>query len=935
MDENNNNEITEQEEIEQMHEEMQEYQEASSSNSERTTNNNSAVGQTVKNVAKKAAKMLVSFIRAIGIKALIIAILFILIAACAWGIVNGIFSALSNAVDALGNAFAPVSVTDNLEYGINITDEDIEQLISTIESNGLTVEDLYLCGDIDYSIDADDPANVAQRNRYLRQFLLAELCTQYPYFGIQEDATHYNGIIHIKRATQNQTDLSGATDMTYVRRDIFDNIVLAINSNTTDGLDLGEYQNYSIEQLQNQILNLYSIDNNENLYFATSTRVETEGEDPIVTISAKSINYKRAVEKYALPIEVSLSLCFITQNPEYVYQFIENHVLNGRIEITILDSQRVDTHESWYDWTVQETRSEEERLTQTEIEEGEEPQTSQTTNTLNYNNQQYSRTVTTTTTSSAQITLVDTWMAKTSVTFTNTQGNIEYPLGQETVVRDVECPVNITEHESFVEQRGEDSYVIVIHRTVTSSTFTDKESIVYNEWQRGTVTVDTDAMEEKASAILDQWNERFNIPNDPNRVDSAGPAILVGEDMFLELLNHEDTQKQLEIYKYLINKYKDNNYGIENLDTSIYGDIELEVTEANEDIIVDTSRSSSEFVLDQDEIQNAIEACFDGEQEENLLNVLPTFYEIQRDSKVNAIFAIAVAVQESSAGTNWALIDESTHNWMSVTSSSGYVDSNGTTWASYNSFSEATRDFARLISTSTNYFGGGNYTVRTIAESYCVPPDGWANGVIAIMKRMYNALGIDTSMDNSLTDRPIHGSPVPGTGGSGSIGADSGAGYWGTYTTSVGKTYKLYYQNYISSSNNWGIDSNQMCVATAYAIMHSATGGGDPTSFWNGNYAINGGLTSISRDANQIINYLNNGNPVVVYSNFGSAFYGSPHALVLLEANANGEVFVVNPYYVSDGAGGQRAGGWYPLSTILSYPAASTNSFGSCGVLLN
>lgn len=908
-----------------------------SHNGQATTNTGS-VGQTVKNAAKTAGKMVMSFVRAIGLKVLIFAMILIFIVACAWAVISGIFSVLSGVVDGLGNAFASVSADDNLEDGINITDEQIEQLISAIESNGLTVEDLYLCGDIDYSKEADDPENIAQRNKYLRQFLLAELCTQYPYFGIQEDETHYNGIIYVKRAMQDSTDITNAVDMTYIRRDTFENIVLAINSNTKDGVDLGEYQNYSIEQLQSQILNLYSIDNDGNLYFATSTRVETEGSTPQVTISAKSINYKKTVEKYSLPIEVSLSLCFVTQNPEYVYQFIEDHVLSGRIEITILDTQRVDTHESWYDWTVEESKSEEQRLSQTELKEGIEPESSSSTNTINYERQQYSKIVTTTTTSSAQITLVDTWMAKTEATFTNTQGNVEYPLGQETVVKDVECPANIVEHESYVEDRGDSSFNVVVYRNVTSSTFTDKESIVYNEWQRGTVTVDTDAMEEKASSILNQWNQRFSIPNAPNRVESAGPAILTAEEMFLELLNHEDTQKQLEIYKYLINKYKNDDYSIENLDISIYQDIELEVIQDVEDIIVETTRSLSELVLNQDEIQTAIEACFDGEQKDNLLDNISVFYEIQRDSKVNAIFAIAVAVQESNAGTNWALIDESTNNWYSIQGTGSmfdYQDENGTYWKTYSTPGAAIRDFARLISTSSYYFGGGNYTVRTIANSYCVPPEGWANGVIAIMKKMYNALGIDTSMDNSLTDRPIHGSPVPGTGGSGSIGADSGAGYWGTYTTSVGKTYKLYYQNYISSSNNWGIDSNQMCVATAYAIMHSATGGGDPTSFWNGNYAINGGLTSISRDANQIINYLNNGNPVVVYSNFGSAFYGSPHALVLLEANANGEVFVVNPYYVSDGEGGQKAGGWYPLSTILSYPAASTNSFGSCGVLLN
>lgn len=166
--------------------------------------------------------------------------------------------------------------------------------------------------------------------------------------------------------------------------------------------------------------------------------------------------------------------------------------------------------------------------------------------------------------------------------------------------------------------------------------------------------------------------------------------------------------------------------------------------------------------------------------------------------------------------------------------------------------------------------------------------------------------------------------------GEGNTTGESGTGYWNTYSRG-GKTYKLYYQNYISDSNNWGIDSNQMCVATAFAICHSGNGGtNNPTYFWGGGGAINGGMTQIPKDASTIISYLQQNNPVIVYARFGKAFLGSPHALVLLDVNSNGEVFVANPYYKADG-NGQKAGGWYPLSTILSYPSASSNFAGSSG----
>ena len=42
-------------------------------------------------------------------------------------------------------------------------------------------------------------------------------------------------------------------------------------------------------------------------------------------------------------------------------------------------------------------------------------------------------------------------------------------------------------------------------------------------------------------------------------------------------------------------------------------------------------------------------------------------------------------------------------------------------------------------------------------------------------------------------------------------------------------------------------------------------------------------------------------------------FYGSDvrmHAIAILDIDESGHVFISNPYYESDGNGGQKAGGW-------------------------
>lgn len=1016
-----------------------------------------AAGDVAKDGVKKAAsaagkaakKAIMGLIKAIGIKALVIFLVIIIVAACVWGVISSIFDALSNVVEGLGNSYVATSGNSNFEDGINITDEQIQQLVDEIEKNGISAEDLYLCGDIDYSKEADDPANIEQRNKYLRKFLLAQLCTYYPDFGIQEDETHYNGIIKIKRAS-NTSNLEDATDMEYVRKDIFDAMITAINNNSIDavtsisftsqrtdttinslregsgipaiifypegaenvplvlmchgftgkkegdndhfitlgnllaqngiaaitidfsgcgasadpstsytlqnmqadmdaaiaymqtnfsidgnmvgvvghsmggrlasenlnkfqaaalwapangdglsGLEfLGDYNSlyqtaqsngtvdsgwdsngrdfilskeffdemsnshpqqkisnysnpllvaygtqdavissevqnaveaampsqgtflkynedhnftlgngenelinetanlfceaflgrgvneggnstenplagYTIEELRERIRNVYSIDNNGNLYFAVWNIVESsDGTNTTTTytVEAKTINYSKTVEKYGLPIEVSLALCMMTQNPEYVSDFIDEHVLSGEIVITILDTQLVDTHENWYDWIVREVTTTINQVT---------GDSSNSTNNVATSKYAYNKTITTNVTSTVEITHVDTWMASSDISYTNTQDMIEYPLGEETVVKNVDCPVDIQTSDSYTRVETTDSgpitYSVSISRSVTSSTHTDIENIVYNEWERGTVTVDTDAMQQKADSIIAQWQQKYTIPNSTNRKDAPITKLMTSKEMFLELLNHENTQKQLQTFKFLIERAQDPNYTIANLDTSIYKDIELIVVDATNDIIVDITRSNSEIVLDIEEIQEAIEQCFSGEQEENLLNTLQTIYDVQSENKVNAVFTIAVAVQESSAGTNWDLIDSSTYNWMSMQAEKGYVDRNGTTWASYSSFAAATRAFGTLISTSNNYFGGGNYSVTSIAQKYCVPPEGWANGVISTMTRMYTALGIDISNKNTSSDdnRVPHGSPgVPGGSVSGSVELD-------------------------------------------------------------------------------------------------------------------------------------------------------------------
>ena len=1008
-----------------------------------------AVAQSIGKAVHSGFKFLMATIGPWGIAIIGICIVIVILAIIFWDVISGSFDEISNVSDSLSDGYTATSIQSeqNMGRGINITDDLVEAFANSIEDMGLSLESLYLCGDIDYEKDEDDPENIRQRNKYLRQFLLASLVTQYPDYGITEDETHYNGIIKVRRASNTDT-LEQARDLEYVTVDVLEAMVNAVNSgiisetlNTTypttsvevsidstrrgedipaivflpegannvpmvlmchgftgkkegdndhfltlgnmlaqngiaaitidfaacgdsgdtsenytlsnmqddmdaaiefmkdtysidetkigivghsmggrvateyldnvqaavlwapangDGLsgleflndynglyetakaegsvdsgwdcngedfilsrqffwemeeshpleELSSYTNpllvafgdndnvitearnavqaampaqglfktynqdhnftmenddehqllvdtanlfaqtflgrdisdggeeienplagQTIEEVRNRLQDVFSVDNNGNLYFASMSSVsnttldENGNEVTTTTYTANlmSTNYKKAVEKFALPVEVSVALCLITQNPEYVYQFIEEHVLNGEIELTILDTESVDTHESWYDYTIRET-------TTVTSSDGDSSSSYKDLTTNRYN---YQKTITTNVSSIAAMTDVDTWMAKSSVNYTNTPNQVEHPLGEETVVKNVECPVDFVATETSTSSETETNnstneevtitYTTTITRECISSTFTESEEREFNAWEKGTVSVDKDAISAKADSIIRQWSEKFRIPNS-NIKDEPVDNIIEGKGMILELLNRENTQQQVETFKFLIERAKDENYSIDNLDLSIYNDMELTVVGAENDIIVDTTRSSAELVLSKDELESAILNCYSGEMANNLINTLGAIYEVQTTYHVNAVFTIAVAVQESSAGTNWDLIDPSTHNWMSLTGS-GYVDRNGTSWKSYIGFESATRDFGDLIANRGPYFSEGNYSVATIGQKYCVPPEGWISGITSIMKRLYSAVGIDLEAVQNGTDesdRPSHGSPSPG-----------------------------------------------------------------------------------------------------------------------------------------------------------------------------
>lgn len=113
---------------------------------------------------------------------------------------------------------------------------------------------------------------------------------------------------------------------------------------------------------------------------------------------------------------------------------------------------------------------------------------------------------------------------------------------------------------------------------------------------------------------------------------------------------------------------------------------------------------------------------------DNLMENIDTFMYIQENYNVNAIFAIAVAIQESSAGNSSAARNR--NNWF------GIMNENGT--KSFKSAEECIIGFGKLISGNT-YFKSSKTSIYKIGNTYCDPPENWIKAITSHMNSLYRA----------------------------------------------------------------------------------------------------------------------------------------------------------------------------------------------------
>lgn len=219
--------------------------------------------------------------------------------------------------------------------------------------------------------------------------------------------------------------------------------------------------------------------------------------------------------------------------------------------------------------------------------------------------------------------------------------------------------------------------------------------------------------------------------------------LVEAREMLFELLGKsEKTQSHERLMRYLLYLLTGNDYGVTEFDFNEFLNGSF-VNVGIGDYIVDTTKSPDEIVItDLDTLKKA----FSWYSNDRVLQQYADYFlECQEKYHVNAVFAAAVSITESSAGTNIAI---GGNNMFSI-SNGGQGN-----WNSYGTMESSIESFFKLI--SGEYFTNGQYTVSTIGNdpggthSYCVPPDGWISATTTYMTEMFKAAGINVSAYNDI-----------------------------------------------------------------------------------------------------------------------------------------------------------------------------------------
>lgn len=244
--------------------------------------------------------------------------------------------------------------------------------------------------------------------------------------------------------------------------------------------------------------------------------------------------------------------------------------------------------------------------------------------------------------------------------------------------------------------------------------------------------------EETAPNFVTVYNDKDNRYA-KNRINDV-------TDWLFEIIEtNPSTSNMLDLTKYLLYKATGNDYGRTEFDFSAFYPSQLNSVGnigAN-GYVVHTEKSSPSIVINDVE---KLKRAFKGySRSEKLVEHAQEYLDYQNKYKVNAVFAAAVAIDETTAGTRGHAVDGK-NNWYNIKTGSGGG------YKSYSSPGESIKHFYETIANGSYYFRQNKFDVHDIGMTYCEnadAPGGWIENVNAFMTQMYNAAGVNLTQNSA------------------------------------------------------------------------------------------------------------------------------------------------------------------------------------------
>lgn len=690
---------------------------------EENYNNNNDKGaiDTIKNTAKKESKKVMKK----GLKKVIkLALPYIgifILCLLAVGLILATISSILNffagllGVDAdslsgsekatLTQAQKIISITKD---GYEINDEYSEKILEDLKSQKVDIDEMKFL-----DIDSD------MIDKYIR----AELKTMYPKIGV---GTEIDGLVTIQRMS---AETGVATTLTYIYYDDFISKVEANDVSVLNNFSLNP-NTFELCIANAETVILYDYDNGSRKEVSRTT-----------TITAKEIEYQTTIQRYATPLNYFISMHMICEDKSFMNDLVKMVDQKTDIVLTFLESTYKEFLQVDYNGEI------------TTYYYENKPITSQTPN-PDYPGDPHAP---------AYIEEVIGYSHSLTGTETNTvdTGNIseysQYITPKQYLTEHVynAGDLYVTKANTWRLQSLLNVEVNGMHRddiqvdNITNHVVIDEyDTVVFDREYSGSYN------EGYIDEITNEWIENYDIsinetaggydltdfmalvesyPRVKNNLETA-PSLL-----FYLLEQNENTQELSAVMKYVLFCFTGNNYGVTELDLADFlsGTTHL----VGSDYIVHTEMVDENLKITDVETLKAAFSGYSGSQK--LVQHAQDFLDMQEQYKVNAVFAAAVSIVETSAGRAGNAVN-GLNNWFNI--------SGGDPWKSYSSAREGIHAFGDLIANSSHYFTQGKYTVSQIGHTYCpntddypTQADEWIEDIIGFMTNMYRAAGIDAN----------------------------------------------------------------------------------------------------------------------------------------------------------------------------------------------